>query len=123
MPSFSKSSQSSAWIRGSSPLQNEQNGSSSGSPGATGSVATRASDGNSSTRARSQSAHRVNPWRYSALHCGQSMAARQVYYSAQTAINPDGTLFALTRLTASTQRQTENSLNQYLRPAPTSLFL
>jgi hypothetical protein len=46
------------------------------------------------------------------------MAARQVYYSAQTAINPDGTLFALTRLTASTQRQTENSLKSILAACP-----
>src|SRR5713226_6274797 len=58
-------------MRGSSPRQKEQNGSSE-SPAL-------AAPGSSRTNSTSQSAHRVNPCRYSALHCGQNTAPR-VYY-------------------------------------------
>src|SRR6266481_6704249 len=62
-------------MRGSSPRQKEQkgsSGSSSGRPTSPGPLA-----GGSYTKSTSQSAQRVNPGRYSALHCGQNMAKRE----------------------------------------------
>src|SRR4029077_12712640 len=61
-------------MRGSSPRQKEQKGSSgfsSGPPTSPGGPPTDA--GGSYTKSTSQSAQRVNPGRYSALHCGQNM--------------------------------------------------
>src|SRR6267143_5764778 len=68
MPCSSRTSQSSAWMRGSSPFQKAQNGSSPGSAESTAPLGRAESCATSGT---SQSAHTVNPWRYSALHSGQ----------------------------------------------------
>src|SRR5215467_7841398 len=83
IPASSSSAASSVQIRASAPFQNEQNGSSSGSPGLSSSPAAglrrpernaaSAAPGRSATRSTSQSAHLVNPGRYSAPHFGQFM--------------------------------------------------
>src|ERR1700694_1186130 len=64
-------------MRGSSPCQKEQKGSSESSACALAAPEAPnplAAAGGSYTRSISQSAHRVNPCRYSALHRGQTMA-------------------------------------------------
>src|SRR5713101_8223103 len=69
-------------MRGSSPRQKEQKGSSESSacePASPVVPKPCAAGGGSCTSSTSQSAHRVNPCRYSALHCGQYIA-RRVYY-------------------------------------------
>src|SRR5713226_603722 len=58
-------------MRGSSPRQKEQKGSSGFSVCPPASPRPLAEEGGSYTNSTSQSAQRVNPWRYSALHCGQ----------------------------------------------------
>src|SRR6267154_1480999 len=67
-------------MRGSSPRQKEQKGSSESSAGKPSSPLApqpRAAGGRSHTNSTSQSAQRVNPGRYSALHCGQNMVKRE----------------------------------------------
>src|SRR5882762_5690645 len=67
-------------MRGSSPRQKEQKGSSGSSAcGPVSPVAPRprAAGGGSHTSSTSQSEQRVNPGRYSALHCGQNMVKRE----------------------------------------------
>src|SRR6266404_5144911 len=61
-------------MRGSSPRQKEQKGSSGFSARAPASPGPLADAGGSYTSSTSQSAQRVNPCRYSALHCGQYIA-------------------------------------------------
>src|SRR5260370_33877872 len=66
-------------MRGSSPRQKEQKGSSESSARASVSseLPPPCTDfGSSYTKSTSQSAHRVNPCRYSALHCGQYIACQ-----------------------------------------------
>src|SRR3974390_2233769 len=85
MPASSRTSQSSAWTRASSPFQNEQNGSRFGSPGSPGTVsctcphssvwcATIPLLGASHTRSTSQSVQCVNPSRYSVPQVGQNIS-------------------------------------------------
>src|SRR6266852_8707290 len=79
-------------MRGSSPRQKEQKGSSESSACELASpVAPKpcAAGGGSCTSSTSQSAHRVNPCRYSALHCGQYIA-RRVYYISNSRFAPRG---------------------------------
>src|SRR5712691_13488944 len=66
-------------MRGSSPRQKKQKGSSGFSPRPPASPEPLAGAGTSFTRSMSQSAQRVNPRRYPALHCGQYITAG-VYY-------------------------------------------
>src|SRR5713226_8811440 len=69
-------------MRGSSPRQKEQKGSSESStrePSSPVGPKPCAGGGGSCTSSTSQSAQRVNPCRYSALHCGQYIE-RRVYY-------------------------------------------
>ncbi len=61
---------------GSSPRQKEQKGSSGFSARAPVLPGPLADGGGSYTSSTSQSVQRVNPWRYSVLHCGQYMSAR-----------------------------------------------
>src|SRR5712664_1761256 len=66
-------------MRGSSPRQKEQKGSSESSacePASPVLPKPWAAGGGSCTSSTSQSVQRVNPWRYSALHCGQYITAR-----------------------------------------------
>src|SRR6266852_5771817 len=60
-------------MRGSSPFQKVQKGSSGASPRMPGPDAPA---GGAYTKSTSQSEQRVNPCRYSALHCGQYIARR-----------------------------------------------
>src|SRR6266404_1788813 len=79
-------------MRGSSPRQKEQKGSSESSPCEPVSPAVPypcAAGGGSCTSSTSQSAHRVNPCRYSALHCGQYIA-RRVYYISNSELGRRG---------------------------------
>src|SRR5713101_1374541 len=85
MPCSSRSWQSSEWMRGSSPLQNAQRGSSAGAGGWPGESASNAAGevGSCQTRGTSQSAQTVKPWRYSALHWGQNMAQGSLLYAVE----------------------------------------
>src|SRR6267142_1218844 len=76
-------------MRGSSPRQKEQKGSSGFSARAPASPGPLADAGGSCTSSTSQSAHRVNPCRYSALHCGQYIA-RRVYYISNSELGRRG---------------------------------
>src|SRR6266404_8581778 len=83
MPSSFSNSQSSACMRGSSPCQKEQKGSSESSvckPSSPVAPRPRAAGGGSYTRSTSQSEQRVNPGRYSALHWGQNMVKRSLLH-------------------------------------------
>src|SRR5229473_5489172 len=64
-------------MRGSSPRQKKQKGSSGFSARPPASPEPPEGAGDSYTRSVSQSAQRVNPCRYSALHCGQNMVKRK----------------------------------------------
>src|SRR6266446_883562 len=67
-------------MRGTSPRQKEQKGSSGSSacePVSPVAPRPRAAGGGSHTSSTSQSEQRVNPGRYSALHCGQNMVKRE----------------------------------------------
>src|SRR5260370_30569799 len=67
-------------MRGSSPRQKEQKGSSESSayePASPVLPKPWAAGGGSCTSSTSQSEQRVNPWRYSALHCGQYITNRE----------------------------------------------
>src|SRR6266851_8417175 len=83
MSASSRTEHNSAWIRASSPFQKEQNGSSSLSTGEAAWLVSAESlsvAGSVYIKSTSQSAQRVNPCRYSALHCGQNITPR-VYYT------------------------------------------
>src|SRR5216684_5677922 len=64
-------------MRGSSPRQKKQKGSSGFSARPPASPEPPEGAGGSYTRSVSQSVQRVNPCRYSALHCGQNMVKRE----------------------------------------------
>src|SRR4029077_4737158 len=83
IPASCSTSHKSAWILGSSPFQNEQYGSSLGSPGSAAPYGDDAAASSvcSHTTSTPQSAQPVNPGRYSALHSGQIMAFRSLHRS------------------------------------------
>src|SRR5216684_9116254 len=64
-------------MRGSSPRQKRQKGSSGFSARPPASPEPPEGAGGSYTRSMSQSVQRVNPGRYSTLHCGQNMVKRE----------------------------------------------